>query len=147
MAYGYNNNPYNQYNYNQNGYGGYQQQMPQYPQTNYQQMQSYQPYQAQPQQQMIYHPLTFVNGIEGAKAFIVNPNQTIYLKDSDSDMLYVKTADAQGRCELKSFVLSTTESNNNQKPITPINYVTKEDLVALKDEIIKVIKGGDVSGE
>ncbi len=143
MAYGYNNNPYNQYNYNQNGYGVYpNQQMTQYPQ---QYQQSYQAYQPQ-QQQVVYHPLTFVNGIEGAKAFIVNPNQVFYLLDSDSNTLYVKTADAQGRCELKSFVLSTTESNNNyQKPITPINYVTKEDLVAFKDEIIKVIKGGDVN--
>ena len=82
MNYNNYNNPYNQY-----PYAVYNQQ-PQYPQQ-YQQMQ-------QPQQTN-YLPLTFVNGIEGAKAFIVGANQPVYLKDSDSNILFEKKADNQGK--------------------------------------------------
>lgn len=106
-------------------YSGYQQQYP-----SYQNMYT---------QQTIYQPLAFVNGIEGAKAFIVNPNQTIYLMDSDSNTMFIKTADPQGRYTLKSFNLIPTE--NAIQKTTPVDYVTKEDLIILKDEILKAFKG------
>ena len=78
-----------------------------------------------------YLQLTFINGIEGAKAFIVAPNQTIYLKDSDSNILYEKKADAQGRYTLTAFELKPVEINTPQA--TPTNtYATTNDLNALK---------------
>lgn len=127
----YNNNyPYYQQSYNNYGY-----QQPQYQQQAYQQ----QTYQTQ-----AYHPLTYVNGLIGAQAFIVNPGQTYYLMDSDSNTLFIKTADAQGKYALKSFNLIPTESNSGlgQKAENSLkNYVTKEDLAAFKDEIINAIKG------
>ena len=103
----YNNpyfNPYNQYPYSQ----------PQQPQTN-------------------YLPLTFISGIEGAKAFIVAPNQTVYLKDSDSNILYEKKADAQGRYSLTAFEL---------KPISDVtkpqgDFATTNDLEAVKTMLIE----------
>ena len=88
--------------------------------------------QPQPQpQQTNYLPLTFVSGIEGAKAFIVAPNQVVYLKDSDSNILYEKKADAQGRYSLTAFEL---------KPINDVSkpqgeYATINDLEALKDKL------------
>mgnify|MGYP003292399218 CR=1 FL=1 len=110
-------NPYMQYPYT-----SYQQ--PQYQQQN----QQFQPqqFQSQPQQQTTYHPLTFVNGIEGAKAFIVAPNQIMYLKDSDSNMLYEKRADQNGKYTLIAYELMQKDLNNNEKPTN--NYVIKEDL-------------------
>ena len=126
------NNPYYQQSYNY----GYQQ--PQYQQPQYQQ----QAYQQQSYQTQSYHPLTYVNGLIGAQAFIVNPGQTYYLMDSDSNTLFVKTADAQGKYALKSFSLIPTEENIKAAPA--VNYVTKEDLLALKDEIINAIKGAEV---
>lgn len=103
------NNPYNQYpytnyqqpNYN-NGYNQFQQQQP---------------------QQTTYLPLTFVNGIEGAKAFIVGANQTVYLKDSDSDMLYEKRADGQGRYSIKAYKLQEVEFGKSK---VETSYVTIE---------------------
>lgn len=97
----YNNpyfNPYNQYPYTQ----------PQQPQTN-------------------YLPLTFISGIEGAKAFIVAPNQVVYLKDSDSNILYEKRADAQGRYSLTAYEMKPV---NDSK--TSSEYATTSDLDALK---------------
>lgn len=115
------NNPYYQQSYNY----GYQQ--PQYQQQSY--------------QTQSYHPLTYVNGLIGAQAFIVNPGQTYYLMDSDSNTLFVKTADVQGKYTLKSFSLIPTDENVKMTP--SVNYVTKEDLLALKDEIINAIKGAE----
>jgi hypothetical protein len=83
-----------------------------------------------------YLQLTFINGIEGAKAFIVAPNQTIYLKDSDSNILYEKKADAQGRYTLTAFELKPVEINTPTAPIKT-EYATTSDLNALKSIFIE----------
>ena len=102
------------------------------------------PYQSypytQPTQQQTpqtnYLQLTFINGIEGAKAFIVAPNQTIYLKDSDSNILYEKKADAQGRYTLTAFELKQVDINTPTS--APVNaYATTNDLNALKSLFIE----------
>lgn len=113
MNYNYNYNQYAQYPYN---YTQYQQPQPQI------QMQ-------QPQTQ--YIPLTFVSGIEGAKAFIVAPNQTVYLRDSDTETLFIKTADAQGRYTLKTYNLTPTDGT--VKP-SNIEFATIEALNAVKHD-------------
>ena len=98
----YNNpyfNPYNQYPYSQ----------PQQPQTN-------------------YLPLTFISGIEGAKAFIVAPNQTVYLKDSDSIILYEKKADAQGRYSLTAYEMKPVNDTSKQQ----IEFATTSDLETIR---------------
>ena len=85
---------------------------------------------SQPQQTQ-YIPLTYVSGIEGAKAFIVAPNQTVYLRDSDSDMIFIKTADIQGRYTLKIYNLVPLETN---KATNNVEYASVEALNALKRE-------------
>lgn len=91
--------------------------------------------QPQPQpQQTNYLPLTFVSGIEGAKAFIVAPNQVIYLKDSDSNILYEKRADAQGRYSLVAYEMNPV---NDSKPTS--DYATTSDLNALKSMLTEKI--------
>ena len=105
-------------NYNNPYFNPYQQ----YPYT--------QPTQQQPPMTN-YLQLTFINGIEGAKAFIVAPNQTIYLKDSDSNILYEKKADAQGRYTLTAFELKPVEINTPTAPVKT-EYATTSDLNALK---------------
>lgn len=84
-----------------------------------------------------YLQLTFINGIEGAKAFIVAPNQTIYLKDSDSNILYEKKADAQGRYTLTAFELKQIEMNTPTAPTQPTAYATTNDLNALKSTFME----------
>lgn len=85
-----------------------------------------------------YLQLTFINGIEGAKAFIVAPNQTIYLKDSDSNILYEKKADAQGRYTLTAFELKQIEMNTpTPAPTQQTAYATTNDLNALKSTFME----------
>lgn len=125
--YNYNNNPY------YNTYGGYSQPYTPTPQYN-----SYQN-QQQTQPQQTYIPLTFVNGEVGAKAFIMQPNSTIYMQDSDSDKLFIKKSDAQGKSTMRKFKLVELDENDQiienkvQKDMSS-NFISKEQLEALKQE-------------
>ena len=132
MNYSY-QNPYGAYPYNSYGNNYVSQQPTQ--QMPYQQTMNNNMYnQQQTQVQQNYLPLTFVNGIEGAKAFIVNPNQVIYLKDSDSDVLFEKKADSQGKYTLLAYKLTQVDINNIGKTnvvvpqIKTDNFLTKEDI-------------------
>ena len=132
----YNNpyyNPYQQYPYTQ----GNTQSTQQYQQMQYQQMQMPQ----QQPQQTNYLPLTFVNGIEGAKAFIVHPNQVIYLKDSDSNLLFEKKADAQGKYTITAFELKQVDYNRpTQQPVqAAVNYATIDDLTKVQMRLENMI--------
>ena len=129
------NNPYQQYPYTMyNNNNTYQQQYQNYQQP--QQMQYGYQQQTQPQAQQLqttYLPLTFVNGVEGAKAFIVGANQVIYLKDSDSNILFEKKADAQGKYTLVAFELKQIDVNNigkdtNANPISTDRFIMKDDI-------------------
>lgn len=113
-----NYNPYNQYQFNP-----------------YANNISYPQYQQAQQQQTNYLPLTFVNGIEGAKAFIVGANQTVYLKDSDSNVLFEKRADSQGKYSILAYELKQIDLNNVGKPIAQVEYVTVADFKSLENKL------------
>lgn len=47
--------------------------------------------------------ITFVNGIEGAKAFQLRPNSSVLLMDSDNSKFYVKSTDNLGIANITSY--------------------------------------------
>lgn len=136
-----------------NPYGNpYQPQQPSYMQPNYNNMGNGMPNQTQPQPQQqsqpqtSYLPLTYVSGLIGAKSFIVAPNQTIYLRDSDegSDLLFQKSADMYGKYTIKAYRLTEVNIDDIGKPIEQVpkvesltkndlgNFATKNDLNEFK---------------
>ena len=118
-------------NYNNYGYGGYGYN------SNYYNPSPSAPTQAQ--QQASFIPLTFVNGIEGAKAYIVSPNSTIYLRDSDSDKIFIKSSDAQGRLMLRTYRLVEVNENEPKQPAQDLSsFATKDDLKEIKERIDKI---------
>ena len=130
------NNPYT------NTYGGYYPQSS-YSQPNYNNSYNYQPMMAQqpmPQiQQPNYLPLTYVNGEEGAKAYIVSPNTTIYLRDSDSNKLFIKSSDSNGKYTIEGYELvkigePTQKSPNLSESIDPNQFISKDQLSALESK-------------
>lgn len=127
----YNNYPPYQSNY---GYG--------YNSTYPRQQIDYSP-QPMQQQPMNALPLVFVNGLIGAKSFVINqPNTTVYMRDSDSNMLYEKKANYEGRCTLKCYELKEVNMDEEGKIIKeekPKNYVTKADIEELEAKINKAI--------
>lgn len=98
----------------------------------------------QPQQQNMYAPqqppmqmqtnIEYVNGIEGAKAFILPPNTQKLLVDSDNPFIYIKTTDAQGKPSVKHFRYIPVDVEQQAQP--QVNYATLQqyqDLMAMVD--------------
>ena len=73
-------------------------------QNNQQPYQQQQPQMQNPQPTMqMQSNIEYVNGIEGAKAFILPPNTQKLLLDSDNAFFYIKTTDAQGKPSVRRF--------------------------------------------
>ena len=81
--------------------------------------------------------IIWVQGEAAAKSYLVAPNSTVQLWDSEQQVIYVKSADASGMPTMK--VLDYT-IRDAQKPVesvsTPkVDYVTREDLNAVYGQI------------
>lgn len=128
MNYGYENPILNSYN-RINPYNGYQ----------------------QPQPTQMYNPNSrkWVQGLAGAKSYLVAPNQTVDLWDSESQTIYVKSADASGLPTLKvlDYTLrdngsNLTENNilNNEREFVNINdfKALESKLAVLENELMSL---------
>ena len=102
-----------------------------------------QPMQTPPQGQI--GGITWVSGEAGAKAYLVGPNQTVQLWDSESPTIYLKSADASGMPTMK--ILDYTIREQNSQPTSALmqssDYVTHDELSAFEERITKMIKGGN----
>jgi hypothetical protein len=72
-------------------------------QMNSQQQQQQNMYAHQQQTMPIQSNIEYVNGIEGAKAFMLPPNAKKLLLDSDNQYFYIKTTDNQGKPTVEHF--------------------------------------------
>lgn len=78
--------------------------------------------------------LIWVQGEAGAKSYLVAPNQTVTLWDTESQTVYLKSADASGMPSMK--VLDyTIRGMQEVQTIPPQNgFATKDDLDSLREE-------------
>ena len=80
--------------------------------------------------------LIWVSGETGAKAYMVAPNQTVVLWDSDSQSIYLKSADASGMPSIKILDYTIRDNAPQGPEIQPVaDFATKDDVVALQKEI------------
>lgn len=89
----------------------------------------YTPPQAQNSAQPADTGLIWVQGVEGAKSYLVAPNKTVLLMDSENEQFFLKSADASGM-PLPLRVFKYTELVSKEKNG---NYVTKAEY----DELLK----------
>ena len=97
--------------------------------------------QYQPQQQNT--GITWVQGEAGAKSYLVAPNQTVQLWDSESQVIYLKSADASGMPSIKTLDYTIREMPQQVKPV---EYATKADVDELRQklqELGKSLKGAE----
>ena len=102
-----------------------------------QQQQAQQP-QPQPAQQS--NGIIWVQGEAGAKSYLVAPNTTVQLWDSESDVIYLKSADASGMPSMKVFDYKVRNAMPEQTPsVSPHeSYATKDDVSMLQAEIDRI---------
>lgn len=78
--------------------------------------------------------LVWVQGESGAKSYLVAPNTTVLLMDSESSRFYLKSADTSGM-PLPLRVFSYTE--DTEKPPETANYITRQEFEKRLAEITK----------
>ena len=111
----------------------------------------YQPYTqvapVQAQQQQNVAPVQqngkiWVSGEAGAKAYLVAPNNTVDLWDSEQQCIYIKSADASGMPSMK--ILDYTIRDSAKNPSNPASfapddkipdYATKDDFRTVSEQI------------
>lgn len=95
----------------------YQQQQPQVPQTN--------------------QGILWVQGEAGAKSYLVAPNTSVLLMDSENSQFYIKTTDQAGMPTLRTFVyqeVTGAPQNGQKQPETDLDdkYVTRQEYNDLR---------------
>lgn len=127
---------YNGYNYG--GYNGWQNPSytaappasapPQY--TN-----RYQPQYDGAQAQRPSLQVPWVNGEVGAQAYLIAPNSTILLMDSDNPIFYIKTSDISGKATIQAFKYEELKPNAAPQA-TPAAYVTRQEFEEFKSSLL-----------
>lgn len=103
--------------------------------------------QMQPAQQ-VNQGLLWVSGEVGAKSYLVAPNSTVLLMDSDAQRFYLKSADNAGMPNLRIFEY-TEVTNAPQNSLQALNtdlkeldgkYVTHEEYEGLKRQYESIME-------
>lgn len=110
----------------------------------------YNPYMQYQQQQTQQQNsgLTWVQGVEGAKSYYINPGQSVMLMDSESNCFFIKAADASGMpLPLRIFDYTERTAQNAQKPpvTVPVDtdrYITREEFESRITAITAQLKEG-----
>lgn len=115
---------------------------------------TYQPmYYQQPQQPVVQQQtpvvpqpqnngIIWVQGEAGAKSYLVAPNNTVQLWDSETQTIYLKSADASGMPSMK--ILDYKIRNAEQSQVSPQinnvneNYVTLTEFNGIKAELSRI---------
>ena len=85
--------------------------------------------------------IVWVNGIEGAKAYQIEPNSNILLLDSDVEgRMYIKTCDNIGMCNLRIFSYQELQPNTQSQQIDTTNFVTKDEMQAAINQALQNIQ-------
>lgn len=80
--------------------------------------------------------LIWVQGEAGAKSYLVAPNTTVQLWDSERQCIYLKSADASGMPSMKVLDYTIRDNHPAPAPVTAqTEYATKEDVNVLYNQI------------
>lgn len=90
--------------------------------------------------------LNWVQGESGAKSYMVAPNSTVMLMDSESQRFFLKSTDASGMPQpLRIFEYHETTQNASKTPpieqtVDYSSFATKAEFEAFRSEIEGVLK-------
>lgn len=87
----------------------------------------------------------WVQGEAAAKSFMVAPNTTVTLWDSEAQVIYIKSADANGMPSMRIIDYKFRDAPANQVFPTNNDFATKNDLEAvekrLNERLDEIMKG------
>lgn len=82
--------------------------------------------------------IIWVQGEAGAKSYLVAPNTTVQLWDSESQTIYLKSADASGMPSMKTIdytVRERVQGEIRHENTSKVEFVTRQEFNALEAEI------------
>ena len=86
--------------------------------------------------------IIWVSGEAGAKAYLVAPNNTVQLWDSESQRIFLKSADASGMPSMKilEYTIQEQPKNGSNTPVMAsddksVTYATKDEIRAVSEQI------------
>ena len=94
--------------------------------------------------------IIWVQGEAGAKSYMVAPNNTVQLWDSENQVIYLKSADASGMPTMKilDYTIRQAESQGHTPTLMQSDeYVTRDELNAFEEKIRQMIKGDAEDGK
>ena len=100
-------------------------------------------YQAQQPTQQQNSGIIWIQGESAAKSYLVAPNNSIVLFDSESQTVYIKSADASGMPSMKILDYTIRNQTPGNGPVSaspaptvnPSDFATRAQFDALQDEI------------
>lgn len=94
---------------------------------------NYQPYYQQ------NNGIIWIQGEAGAKSYMVAPNNTVALFDSEAQVIYLKSADASGMPSIKTldYTIRELPAQTHEKSPETV-FATQEDISTLKAEIAEI---------
>ena len=98
----------------------------------------YYPYYPQQYQNQQNNGIIWVQGEAGAKSYLVAPNNTVQLSDSESQTIYLKSADASGMPSMKILDYKIRDGVQNTPAVVGTEYATKAELDDLRKSIAEL---------
>ena len=135
-------------NYNQFYQPPLQDNLAQMRNNQYMQMPPMQPMQ-QAQNQQSSNGIIWVQGEEGAKAYMVAPGNSVLLMDSENSAFYIKSSDNSGMpMPLRIFDYVERNAKQQTQNIKPnVEYVTRQEFDALSARINDIMANINNNGE
>ena len=93
-----------------------------------------QPMQAQVQPQNRGDGIIWIQGEAAAKSYLVAPNSSVVLWDSENPFVYVKAADATGMPSMRKFAIKEVLDAPKAEVPPSDEFVSKKDFEALKGQ-------------
>lgn len=78
--------------------------------------------------------LIWVCGETGAKSYLVAPNNTVLLMDSEGNRFYLKSCDNAGMPTLKTYEYKEVTQQQSVPVQTQVDYVTREEYTTLESK-------------
>ena len=82
-----------------------------------------------------------VQGEGGAKSYLVAPNSTVALWDSETQTIYLKSADASGMPSMKVIDYTIRDNPVQRSTQQNVTYVTKDEFDSFKSEVQNMMGG------
>ena len=106
----------------------------------YPQMYAQQTYQPQMNQNQPNSSIIWIQGESAAKSYLVAPNSTVVLFDSESQTIYLKSADATGLPSMRvlDYTIRDQKAHNGVFAQPSGDYATKQEMDALRAELEQI---------